>query len=281
MTNNPVNIIQMLRGSTPEAQQRLLELKDRIGSNPLTSWYPSAGNDYRDLIELSAPKADTSVIRELPELFVHTDCIPAWLNLGPVPFEDKRTTVRILEKHELHIHPRFRVRFQINPEYASFSETAPRRPTIYLMDVLVESNRYGFIRKPVLYFLFENINFLQEVLLQHKVYISHIVKVREGMGFGGNNRCISLAYGFLANMNTKYLLADTEVHLDDQLFCKLSEKRPALNYALTPVAHIPRWSYWDVNVFSIQKQLCALTLEQFYEHLGCIREKHGHFIIAG
>ena len=85
-----MNIIQMLRGATPEADQRLLELKDRIGVNPLTSWYPSAGNDYRDLIELSAPKADASVIRELPDLFVHTDCIPDCLNLGPIPFEDKR-----------------------------------------------------------------------------------------------------------------------------------------------------------------------------------------------
>jgi len=281
MTNNPMNIIQMLRGATPEARQRLLELKDLIGENPLTSWYPSAGNDYRDLIELSAPKADASVIRELPDLFVHTDCIPDCLNLGPIPFEDKRTTVRILQKHELYIHPRFGVRFHINPEYASCSETTPWRPTIYLMDVLVQSNRYGSIRKPVLYFLFENINFLQEVVLKHQVSISHIVKVREGMGFGGNNRCISIAYGYLANMDTRYLLADTEVHLDNQLFSRMSEKRPAHNYALTPVAHIPRWSYWDVNVFSIQKQSGMLSLEQFYEHLACISENHGHFKIAG
>ena len=44
--------------------------------------------------------------------------------------------------------------------------------------------------------------------IKNKIKISHFVKVREGCGFGGNKKSISIAYAFLSNFKTKYLLVE-------------------------------------------------------------------------
>jgi len=42
-----------LKGNSKESQARLDEIFRLAGDNPRTLWYPSAGNDYRDILKLS------------------------------------------------------------------------------------------------------------------------------------------------------------------------------------------------------------------------------------
>ena len=65
---------------------------------------------------------------------------------------------------------------------------------------------------------FENINFLDQVILKNKLRISHIVKVREGAKWADNEReeiragriSISVVYAFIPLLNTEYILKDSE-----------------------------------------------------------------------
>ncbi|MBE7634092.1 DUF7663 domain-containing protein [Tenacibaculum finnmarkense] len=84
-------------------------------------------------------------------------------------------------------------------------ERLPEEPNIAWYPI---SNKQT-IKKPVLYVVMENINFLDEILLKEQLPISHFIKVREGCGFGGNRKSISIVYAFLADLKTKYLLVDS------------------------------------------------------------------------
>ena len=92
------------------------------------------------------------------------------------------------------------------------------KPLIHLLDIQVTSETAGTFNKSILYFHFENINFLDQVILKNKLRISHIVKVREGAKWGDNVReeiiagriSISVVYAFVPLLNTEYILKDSE-----------------------------------------------------------------------
>jgi hypothetical protein len=190
-------------------------------------------------------------MQELPNLHIHTDYYTAWLNLNEIVYTDTRTIVQIENKFELQL--KNNIQYHINPEYVDFPNDAPDKPTIYLLDITVNSNTLGEIKKPVLYFLFENINFLDEIILKNKISISHLVKVREGCGFGGNKKSISLVYAFISNLKTKYLLVDSEEHTDFKVIHQLQDKHniSPLLYDLIKTNSIDSWSGLYVNVFSV------------------------------
>ena len=244
-------ISKLLRGKNKESQTRLDALNTKLGDNPFISWYPSAGNDYRDIMELSEERAILHNIKELPDLFIHTDYDSNFVNLDGIVYNDGRTIVQIENKFELqltHI-----INYHVNPIYAHFASHAPQEPTIYLLDISVSSESLGVIKKTVIYFLFENINFLEQIILKNKIKISHFVKVGEGCSFGGNGKSISIAYAFLSNFKTKYLIIDNEVDVDFKIVNQLIRKNrlSPLTYDLTEVTSINDWSGFNVNVFSV------------------------------
>ena len=60
---------KLLTGIDDDATMALNDLWDSIPHNPSIAWYPSAGLDFRDLVELSNYE---------PDLFIHTDYKPDW-----------------------------------------------------------------------------------------------------------------------------------------------------------------------------------------------------------
>ena len=70
----------------------------------------------------------------------------------------------------------------------------------------------------------ENINFLDEVLLKNKISISHFIKVREGCGYGGNKKSISITYAFLGELKVKHILVDNQEHTDRALINSINTK---------------------------------------------------------
>lgn len=271
-------ILKLLRGVNKDSQARLDTLINDLGNNPNILWYPSSGNDFRDILEFTNERARLHKMQELPNLHIHTDYYTARLNLNEIVYTDTRTIVQIENKFELQL--KNNIQYHINPEYVDFPNDAPDKPTIYLLDITVNSNTLGEIKKPVLYFLFENINFLDEIILKNKISISHLVKVREGCGFGGNRKSISLVYAFISNLKTKYLLVDSEEHTDFKVIHQLQHKHniSPLLYDLIKTNSIDSWSGFYVNVFSVlhrEEQLDDDKLSKILNIIDPSRYKYG------
>lgn len=267
-------INKILSGKNKQAQIRLEALSNSLGDNPNILWYPSAGRDFRDILQLSPTRAQLHKVSELPDLFIHTDYKPCWghnwLKLGEVVYNDDKTSVRIENIFELQLIKK--IQYSINPAFVSFPDDAPVEPTIYLLDILVTSNILGEIRQTVIYFLFENINFLDEVILKNNIPISFLVKVREGCGFGGNRKSISVVYAFLSVLKTKYILIDTEEHTDFEIINQLKKKHnlSPLEYELKKTGLINSWSGFKVNIFSTlfgQQKLDEKGLKQILKKI--------------
>ncbi|MEO0022296.1 MAG: hypothetical protein ABIJ93_00340 [candidate division WOR-3 bacterium] len=242
----------ILEPADEKGKELFNKVVESVKNNPRILWYPSAGNDYRDILELSDISGnitDENQIRgnvniaydydikkeELPNLFIHNDYNRRVVKLKKgVVFDDGKTRVRINGLCRLKIKENVDINYCVDERYAvAPEEYAYKKPVIYLLDVELLSDELGKINKPVIYFMFENINFLQEVLLKHRITVSYIVKVNDGYhSHGGNRISMSVAYPFLSVLNTKYLIADNhvpfhtrdEVRLFDEQMRRLKEK---------------------------------------------------------
>lgn len=261
-------ILGLLKAASNEMQEDFEILISKIGKNPNTAWYPSSGNDFRDLIEANRTKTR-------PDLFIHTDYNSAWIKFecGEV-FNDGRTQVIITNVIELEFKEK--INYFINPDFVTFSELANPTPRIYVLDVEIDCS-FGLIKKPVVYFFMENINFLDEILLKNKIKISHIFKVREGCGFGGNRKSISVAYAFLGNLKVKHVIVDDEEQTDKDLINTIAEKhhiRPE-HFFLKNASqrrNIANWSGLGVKVLDVHiGSHKSLTDEALNEILSKIR----------
>lgn len=244
------------------------ELQSRIGRTPNIAWYPSAGLDFRDLIEVNRTKIE-------PDIFFHTDYSSNWVELKcGLVFNDERTKVFIHNITELKFKKK--VNYIINPNYVDFPEDANPLPRIYLLDLIVESG-FGKLIKPVLYFFMENINFLDEILLKNNIKLSHFIKVREGCGMGGNRKSISIVYAFLGELKVKHILVDSEEHTDKELINYISCKHDIIpiKYELKNPSqrrNIADWSGFSVKVLDVKLMTeNSLTNDDLDEILNKIR----------
>lgn len=189
---------------------------NRLGEKFALSWYPSSGTCFRDL--LSWRKLMPLGFPE-PDIMIHTDYWPE-INFeeGQVVHQNKKTTVTVTRKSEQSINEN-RICFKARSPYADFECCLPK---LTLLEVQIESRQIGEFTKPVLFFHFENYNWFQQFVLRGDLKISHMFKLCEGCGFGGNRKSISSMYGLLGYMGCRYLLADQEIHFDPGMASRLS-----------------------------------------------------------
>jgi len=243
----------LLVGRTDAEQQRLEHFFATIAEERLL-WYPSAGSDYRDLLYLNPAKSPDLGLHQEPNIFCHTDYdFRYFRNRADPLFQDGNTCIRIKELFELELRPGLPVDYRVSPYYATFTDHAARRPQILLLDLDIVSNQLGRFERSVFYFFFENYNFLGEILLKQDIEISHFVKIREGCGFGGCRKSISVFYSMLANLNVRYLLVDHEIH-----YCRRTHDQYALRYgvdhkkfSLKQLGALPSWSGFPVKTFEV------------------------------
>lgn len=187
---------ELLKGETLQAQQALDGFFSEITEEKIL-WYPSAGQDYRDLMEISPDRLVLHEILEPPNIICHTDYVP-WAGLKGDALEpiwvrnDDRTAVRIMEKHRLILVSDANIDYRIRHGYVAFPDLGIHEPTVYLLKIKISSATLGEIEATVFYFFFENYNFLEELILKHQLAITHFVKVRDGTGFGGGKKSISV-----------------------------------------------------------------------------------------
>lgn len=110
------------------------------------------------------------------------------------------------------------------------------------------------IIKPVLFFIVENINFYEEILLKYKIKIYCIVKVREGLGFGGCRKSIVNIFPFLSTLDTKYIITDWENQFDYELSEDIARRNNITAKELTfeKIGHLRPWSgFKEISIYQI------------------------------
>jgi len=261
----------ILEGDTPEATDALDELFGDLKDEKIL-WYPSAGFDYRDILEMTAPRLDLHGIKEPPNIICHTDYNPGLIDLGneirDIVHIDPRTTVRIMEKYALSLRDKAQVVYRVNPEYA-YPDSALLQPTIYLLKLRITSDVLGEIPATVLFFLFENHNFLAQVILKHGLRITHFIKVRDTCG---NRMCSSVFYPLLGNIGVRYLIADEGTDSPESVFDKAAKIFPFSHkaFALYRMGKKLKWSGNTVRIFEVIPKTGELTREELAGMLGQI-----------
>jgi len=242
-------------GKTPKDQAELDLFFSGIQEEKIL-WYPSAGNDFRDILEMTPSRLRLHGISEAPNIICHTDYADSGMTIDVnklILHQDTRTTVRLVKKCDVVLRPDIDFTHYIDPEYVSFPCSLYDRPFIYFITLKITSKTLGEIYANVFYFKFENYNFLEQIILKNDITITHFVKVRGGCGFGGNRKCISVFYSLLGHVGVKYLLVDNEIH-----YCRITHDKMALNimnhhkrYKLSNIGTTLSWSGYKVKAFEV------------------------------
>ena len=211
---------------------------------PRVLWYPSAGADHRDLLELHSARRASSGIAEGADLFVHNDYM-RWqaLRPGAVIYRDARSVFRTTATWPLQLADTVKRRWAVSPTEAVFADhiDAWREPVSVLTRVSIESGTLGCWEAMVLYLGFENRNLIESLFLPERVQLSHVVTVRDGSGFGGGRRDVStLVAPLVAELGLSFILSDHQ------------SRGWRNNFSITKLSDIsPCWSGVPVSAYRV------------------------------
>ncbi len=168
-------------------------------------WYPSAGNDFRDLIFCSG---EYPGINSTPELFVHTDCMPDFdLDTPGVVHKDPYTTVALYKEREFD-------RLTVpQMEFAHWKSQEAGRMILYRVEMI--SDRFGKIERPLIYVVCENEWFAAEFLIPNRIAVETVCRVRYGSGFGGAATSGAWLLNVLKILRTRCFISDPLLEMQD------------------------------------------------------------------
>lgn len=265
----------LLEGETPSAQQALDRFFRGIEDERIL-WYPSAGRDYRDIMEMSEQRRTQHDIRIAPNIFCHTDYMHDWTGLDEhapiVMHQNKHTLVTVVEKHPLRLTLGNQIHTQIDHDDFRYPKKAGN-PLIFFLRVKIRCDLLGEIDAHVFYFLFENYHFLEELVLKKRLAVTHLIKVRQGCGFGGCKKCISVIYSLLANIGIRYMMIDEEIWYHTPTHHRLARRNRIRhkNYSLQRIGMpVLQWSGYRVLTFRIEPLPGLLSNEHLNQMLASI-----------
>lgn len=157
---------------------------------PRIAWYPSAGQDFRDLLYLHPSFTMQMPARTTepapPDLFLHTDYFPwstsTFLDSRSI-YLDSRTSVTVKSIEELP-----RCDLALDDQIVDFPEGNIATGRVLFLEVEVSSNVLGSFSAPVIYAFAENGAFCAERILPNNGKFSHIIHIRYGGGCGGGGK---------------------------------------------------------------------------------------------
>ncbi len=203
--------LRSLAGRKPNELNHWL---DAQRGSPRIAWYPSAGDDWRDLLFLSERYRHLSpaVHQEPaePDIYLHTDYLAGdYFN----PFDNNvlmhdgpRTDITVLNEEFL---PESRLAFHSDLVDCHPSPVLGR---VAFMVLHIESNALGSWEVPVIYAAVEN-TAMADMMLKHKARVSHIIQIRFGHGLGGGR----IPPGFLTRLveplRTEAFITDRQFEL--------------------------------------------------------------------
>lgn len=160
---------------------------DRLDHEPRIAWYPSAGEDLRDLMYLHPGFGELSLAAQpeppAPSLFLHSDYFP-WTSSRFLDsrwaYWDDRTCISVQAIEELP-----RLDLPLDPGIVHFPAGSAATGRVLFMQLEVGSDRLGSFSVPLIYAFVENAALCATRMLPHQARVSHVVHVRSGGGLGG------------------------------------------------------------------------------------------------
>ena len=162
---------------------------DNFDGEPRIAWYPSAGEDFRDLLYLhpkfSKHNPAMKPEPQAPDIFLHTDYFPS-------------TTSKFLDDHTIHIDDRTKVSVKtieelprcdlpLDDQIVDLPGSLATGRVIFL-EIDIHSDVLGRFSFPLIYAFVENAAFCAEKVLPLEGLFSHIVHGRFGGGLGGGGK---------------------------------------------------------------------------------------------
>ena len=232
----------------------------KFKGEPRIAWYPSAGEDFRDLLCLhrgfserypaEAPEPGP------PDLFLHSDYFPwkysQFLDSRVIHL-DERTSVIVNHIEELP-----RCDLPLDDRIVDFPEGSQATGRVLFLDIEVKSNVLGKFSAPVVYVFAENGAFCARRILPNKGKFSHIVHIRYGGGLGGGGKSSGIwLLNVLKRTGCECLVTDRHYHRQSgdertyELYPELAG--PENNHQFQSIRRIPSesWSrhgdvFWEL-----------------------------------
>lgn len=222
-------------------------LSDMPGE-PRIAWYPSAGEDFRDLLYLHPQYAirNRAVRKEdvgLPDIYLHTDYFPwstsTFLDVKTV-HSDSRTIVSIESMEELP-----RCDLPVDRRIVHFPEGSLATGRVVFLQVRIVSDVLGIFTRPLIYVFAENAAFCAQRVLSLDGRFSHVIHVRYGGGCGGGGSSSGQwLRNVLRRMQCEAYLSDGNYYDDGIVIKRFPELGPQEKESvLTPIRTIPSQSW--------------------------------------
>ncbi len=228
-------------------------------TDPVIAWYPSAGQDFRDVMYCSAAYSsfNPASVQEptAPDLYIHTDYFP-WTRSTFLDnkklYEDHKSSITLLSIEDLGS-----VSLPVDERIVDFPQGSVATNKVLFLQLQVTSTVLGSFTVPVLYVFTENAAFCAEMLLKNNATISRVINIRHGGSLGGGKSNGKWLVNVLERLKTDLYIADRYDAEEDsnkdiacELYPELRNSGDSVN--LTAIRTIPseKWSnYGDVQWF--------------------------------
>lgn len=250
---------QLLHHLNGENNGPFRKLIERFEDEPRIAWYPSSGEDFRELLYLHPNFSKLNPAHEeepdAPDFFLHTDYFP-WQNSSFLDtktiYNDHRTTITVEEIEHLP-----NLDLALNEEIVSLKPSIATNKAVFLK-LKVQCDQLETFTRNVVYAFGENEAFYCNKLIPNNARITHVIHVRYGGGCGGGgNASGAWLVNVLSKLNCEAFITDNAHHWQagDHAALELCPHIPRTNSSkFTPVRTLPsvKWSgYGDVTWYNV------------------------------
>ena len=222
-SSRPGRLSDWLRPCSQEGEAALAQLdRKRVAKRAL--WYPSSGEDVRDLLEFGSSIGERHRFPERPAIYIHTDprhcdqgCKPVFVRAEAEDrhifcgHSESELEVEISQEHRLQVAAPDRL-FPERPDYVCATQQAICQATPALLrEVSILVGRQKVVTEWILHVPMSNLEFLANIIMPKFVTPGSIAKIRAGTGFGLCNYCPSCFYQYLYSVGCRQAILDHEV----------------------------------------------------------------------
>ena len=196
--------------------------EELLGREPKIAWYPSSGFDTQDLIRLSQENPAPDIYFHTDGFFqpdnIHQDFLNNFHNVHNAftnmafnnPIGDN-----IIYNEINVIDPIIGLRFRKRLNFIPVPVIDNKLTRVFLFNVEINYNQgdaQHIIKKPIILFIMDDINFFDEFILKNNVTINFLVRKRQGEAhhFGPSIISLSILFPFLGQIVVQCLLLDCD-----------------------------------------------------------------------
>jgi hypothetical protein len=265
------NILQYLKPAKKDSDlYESIKAKHSLTKNLDLLWYPNSGNHYRVLYYFNIDERRHFNMNGKPDLYIFTDYLLAYsddIKNNNILYEDKHTKIINESYVKLNFEGKIQDYFCEGFKRHTYYYRKNNYP-IYLIDIKVESDKYGSFNAPVLYFIWENTAFLKAFIFERNIKIHFLQKCRE-YGMTCWAQMVFILY-YIGLMRTKYLfLENYDYHYYRRnTFASIKADKILGNKFMDFENNIPKFHYKDSSLLKkdgSRKELYDVFENEEYE----------------